>query len=242
MVVVITIPRMAATIERRLLVNYRVDADTILPLLPDGLRPQLVNGSAVAGVCLIRLGHFRPAWFAPRVGHRSESAAHRIAVEWDAPGGVRTGVFIPRRHSASRLAQAAGGRIFPGVHERARVTATESDQSLHVTVESADLHVDVGVEIIPSTGFRSALFSDVDAASEFFRKDAVGLSPTRDSNLESLRLDTEAWGVQPGRVTQLASSFFDAFPSGAAELDHALVMRDVPVIWSSDRDRGHWRR
>ncbi|MBN8206112.1 DUF2071 domain-containing protein [Microbacterium esteraromaticum] len=238
----ITTPRMAATIERRLLVNYRVQPDAIAPILPDGLRPQLVDGSAVAGVCLIRLAHFRPAWFAPRAGHRSESAAHRIAVEWDGPRGVRTGVFIPRRHSASRLARAAGGRVFPGVHEAARVTSIESHDSVHVTVSSTDLRVDVAVDVAESADFRSSLFADVDQASEFFRKDAVGLSPTRSPGLEGLRLDTDAWRVQPGHIRHAASSFFDGLPTGAAELDHVLIMRAVPVVWSAERHADHWRR
>ncbi|MGP3918848.1 hypothetical protein ACTWQA_44875 [Nonomuraea sp. 10N515B] len=30
-------------------------------LLPDGLRPQLVRGHAVAGICLLRLGDVRPS-------------------------------------------------------------------------------------------------------------------------------------------------------------------------------------
>jgi len=227
---------MAATIERRLLVNYRVDPEVVQALIPDGLRPQLVDGSAIAGVCLIRLGDFQPAWFAPAVGHRSESAAHRIAVEWDGPDGRRTGVYILRRHSASRLARMAGGRIFPGVHEPARVTSRETAANLSVAVEAAGLHVRVDVEILPTDQFRSTLFPDLGAASDFFRKDAVGWSPTRSGHLEPLRLDTDAWQVEPARAAHVESSFFDALPAGSAEFDHVLVMRGVKVLWSSPSD------
>jgi hypothetical protein len=224
---------MAATIERRLLVNYRVDPHAAETLLPDGLRPQLVDGSAVAGVCLIRLSDFRPAWFPPKMGHRSESAAHRIAVEWDGPDGLRTGVYIPRRHSASRLAQIAGGRVFPGVHEPAKIAARASTEKLHVTVVAADVHVDVDVEVVPPEQFQSTLFTDLAAASDFFRKDAIGWSPTRAGHLEPLRLDTDAWRVEPGHASRVESSFFDALPPGVAEFDHVLIMREVPVLWSS---------
>jgi hypothetical protein len=56
---------MSSVIERRLLVNYRVDPEVaarlLAPLqLPTPLWPQLVNGWAVAGICLIRLGKLRP--------------------------------------------------------------------------------------------------------------------------------------------------------------------------------------
>ncbi|NYD75779.1 DUF2071 domain-containing protein [Leifsonia soli] len=224
---------MAATIERRLLVNYRIDPRVAQEMLPRGLRPQLVRGNALAGVCLIRLGGFRPQWFSPKIGHRSESAAHRIAVEWDGPGGVRTGVYIPRRHSASRLAQLAGGRVFPGVHEHAVVTSVESSTHLNVKVEAADIYVDVDVDVVPPERFQSGMFTDLTAASEFFRKDAVGWSPTRDGRLEALRLDTDAWRVEPGVATRVESSFFDVLPVEAAELDHVLIMRGVPVVWSS---------
>jgi hypothetical protein len=49
-------PTMSSVIERRLLVNYRVDPAAAASLLPTPLRPQLVNGWAVAGICLIRAG------------------------------------------------------------------------------------------------------------------------------------------------------------------------------------------
>jgi hypothetical protein len=224
---------MAATIERRLLVNYRLDPQAARELLPRGLRPQLVSGNALAGVCLIRLGHFRPQWFSPKIGHRSESAAHRIAVEWDVPGGVRTGVYIPRRHSASRLAQLAGGRVFPGVHESANVRSAESATHLNVKVDAADIHVDVDVEVVPPGRFHSEVFTDLAAASEFFRKDAVGWSPARDGRLEALRFDTDAWRVETGIATRVESSFFEALPVEAAKFDHVLVMRGVPVVWSN---------
>lgn len=214
---------MAATIERRLLVNYRVDPEVIAPLLPAGLRPQLVRGSAVAGVCLIRLGQFRPRGVTPRIGHRSESAAHRIAVAWDGPDGPRTGVYIPRR--------------FPGVHEPADIVSTESAARIGVVVDAADLQVDVELDVVAPPQFRSDLFPDLTSASEFFRKDAVGWSPTRSGRLEALRLDAhDAWHVDPGQATRVRSSFFDALPAGAAAFDHVLVMRGVPVLWSRPAD------
>ena len=54
------VPHVAATIERRLLVNYRVDPGALQRVIPAGFRPHLVNGVGVAGICLIRLGQLRP--------------------------------------------------------------------------------------------------------------------------------------------------------------------------------------
>jgi len=74
-------PSLSSVIERRLLVNYRVAPQVAGGLLPAPLRPQLVNGWAVAGICLIRLRWLRPSRVPGWAGLRTENAAHRIAVE-----------------------------------------------------------------------------------------------------------------------------------------------------------------
>ena len=59
------IPVIRGVIDRRILVNYRVDAAVLARLLPAPFRPKLVNGAGMAGVCLIRLRDIRPR-FLPR--------------------------------------------------------------------------------------------------------------------------------------------------------------------------------
>lgn len=229
-------PTMSATIARRVLINYRLDPDIVRRLLPDGLRPQLVDGNAVAGVCLIRLSAFRPAAIRPAVGHSSRSAAHRIAVEWDDAAGRRTGVYIPRRHSSSRLARAAGGRVFPGTYAPATISIRDTSDSIDARIDADDLHVHVVGRSGPSVPLRSELFATLEESSAFFRKDPVGWSPSRSGTLEGLRLETNAWSVEPLEVTDLTSSFFDAFPQDAVTFDHALLMSDVPTRWSRPSD------
>jgi hypothetical protein len=41
-----TIPGLAGTIDRRLLINYRVDAEVLRRFLPPPFRPQLVAGAS----------------------------------------------------------------------------------------------------------------------------------------------------------------------------------------------------
>jgi hypothetical protein len=229
---------MAGEIERRLLVNYRVDPAALSGLLPPHLRPQLVDGRAVAGICLIRLGSLRPKGLPAALGLTTENAAHRVAVEWDDKGGRRTGVFIPRRDSDSRLTVLLGGRIFPGAHNHARFTVEETKEQLHVAFRADDGTAEVDVTaVIEPTLMDSGLFADVGEASRFFEQGAIGLSPGRDpSRLETVRLSTHAWRIEPCRVLSCGSSFFEdssRFAPGAAELDSALVMRKVPVVWDS---------
>lgn len=232
------LPQIAGEIERRLLVNYRVDPALLGDLLPPQLRPQFIDGMAVAGICLIRLGGLRPRGLPSTFGLRTENAAHRIAVEWDEFGTTRAGVFIPRRHSDSRLTLWLGGRVFPGVHHHARFRVEETENRIRVAFDSVDgaTTVDVTVDVEPSlTG--SQLFADVNQASQFFEQAAVGFSPARNaSRLEAVRLTTSAWHVEPCRVVRSRSSFFEdttRFPAGGVHLDSALVMRKVPVLWDA---------
>ncbi|MFF8729418.1 DUF2071 domain-containing protein [Streptomyces sp. NPDC015171] len=229
-------PRLSSVIERRILVNYRVAPDAAARLLPEPLRPQLVRGHAVAGICLLRLGHVRPAWAPEAFGLRSENAAHRIAVEWDGPDGVETGVYIPRRDTASRLNAWAGGRVFPGEHGRADFEVYETPRRMHVAMAARDGATQVDVTVEPADELRgSELFGDLAEASRFFREGKKGLSPTTSGlHLDGMELRTDAWHVEAGRVRSAASSFFDdleRFPRGTAALDCALIMRNVPADW-----------
>lgn len=54
-------PRVGALLDRRILVNYRVDPDVAAAVLPAPFRPVIVGGHAIAGICLIRLGRISPA-------------------------------------------------------------------------------------------------------------------------------------------------------------------------------------
>src|ERR1700761_6111225 len=80
-------PASASFIERRLLVNFRLDPETTARILPEGTRPLLRRGHAVGGICLIRLAGARRsggplpglADLAGRFGLRAEIAVHRIA-------------------------------------------------------------------------------------------------------------------------------------------------------------------
>jgi hypothetical protein len=227
---------MSSVIERRLLVNYRVDPEVAARLLPTPLRPQLVSGWAVAGICLIRLGRLRPSWVPGWAGMRSENAAHRVAVEWDVMGGRQSGVYVPRRDSDSVITVLAGGRLFPGVHHRASFNVHETAHNLQVAFASTD-GTAVSVDIRVAQQLQgSALFADLREASDFFRGGAAGFSATRDGGrLDGLELKADRWVVEPAEVISVCSSFFDdarLFPPGSAAIDCALLMREIPVTWN----------
>jgi hypothetical protein len=226
--------RVRAQLRRRILVTYRVDPEVARALVPAPFRVEIVDGSAVAGVCLIGFSAMRPGWLVPKVGLSSENVAHRIAVEWDEDGTTRSGVYIFRRHASTWFPVLGGGRLFPGVHRRARFALRESGRRFGVRMSSAEVNVDVEVEL--GGPWRSSLFATVDEASEFYRHGAVGWSPRLgDDGVEALELTSSDWEVTPATVLHVESSFFDSLPPGSVSLDSALVMRDLPLEWKAPR-------
>lgn len=230
------IPTMHGLIDRRMLVNFRVQPDVIRRLLPPYFRPKLVKGWAMAGVCLIRLADIRPRGFPLPCGLTSENAAHRIAVEWDENGIMREGVFIPRRDTSSSLQALAGGCVFPGVHHVADFEVTESSDEFQLRMRSRDDTAFVEVHArraaqIPKT----SIFASLDEASEFFMHGSVGYSATNNPNCcDGLELFTDKWQVEPLEVLSLNSCFFNdpsRFPLGSIRFDCALLMRNIAHEW-----------
>jgi hypothetical protein len=230
------IPVIRGVIDRRILVNYRVDPEVLSRLLPAPFRPKLVGGVGMAGVCLIRLTHVRPRLLPGWCGVSSENAAHRIAVEWDQDGAVREGVFIPRRDSSSRLNALVGGRLFPGVHHHARFEVEERDGLYRVRLDSDDRRTHLLVEGRVADALPpGSVFGSLAEASEFFRRGSLGYSVTRrPGEFDGLELRSFAWEVRPLAVERVESSFFGdrvLFPPGSAELDCALLMRGIDHEW-----------
>ncbi len=156
---------MECTIERRLLVNYRIQPEFVAALLPRPFRPQLISGLAVGGVCLIRLG-----------GHL-------------------------------------------------RIDVSSRDGRMQLTVAAATAGV-----------LGSELFATLGDAVGFFRRGALGLSPSaRTGRLDAVCLHSATWAAQPMIVEHIRSSLFDdtrLFPRGTCSLDSALVMRNLPARWA----------
>jgi hypothetical protein len=223
-----------AQVRRRLLISYRLDPLVARALVPEPFRPQIVDGSAVAGVCMIGLQSVRPGWVRPRLGFRTENVAHRVAVEWDENGLTRNGVYIVERHSSSLLPVIAGGRLFPGVQKRARFDLDETESRFRVKMAAPGTQVAVDVQL--GGPWTSSLFATVDAASDFHQYGSVGWSPRRDgAGVEPLELTSTDWAVQPAQVLSIKSSFFDALPEGSAVLDSAVAMLDLPFVWDTPR-------
>ena len=198
------IPTLEGIIDRRLLVNYRVDPDYLQRLLPDPFRPKRIHGMGIAGICLIRLKQIRPRMLPALLGFSSENAAHRIAVEWEEHGHSREGVYIPRRDTSSQFNTLIGGRLFPGVHHHASFHVTEEDGSFSVHITSDDGETRVAVEAhLASHLPEHSIFASLEEASAFFEYGSLGYSVTKQAGkLDSLELRCRDWKVEALQVTK----------------------------------------
>jgi hypothetical protein len=225
-------------IDRRLIVNYRIEPDVVARQLPEPFRPLVVGGWAVGGVCFIRLGGIRPARVPSVFSMTTENAAHRFAVAWEDGEGRHEGVYVPRRETNSRITSWAGGRAFPGDYRLARFTVTENTSDLRIAVASRDGSVRLSVSARSSDVLGSSLFRTTDDAVAFFRCGSISYSPTRGRDrLDGVRLLSDRWEAAPVSVDHMMSSLFDdvtLFPPGSCTLDSGLVMRNLPARWHTE--------
>lgn len=226
-------------IERRILVNYRIDPTAIEALLPAPFKPKLVEGQAIVGICLIRLNKMRPHFGLNVCGLRSENAAHRIAVEWEENGKHHEGVYIPRRDTSSLLNHWLGGRLFPGKQNLAsfnvKEEVTENQGSYHIEINSQDRQISVALDafIDPVKGLENSLFNNLEEVSKFFYDGRTGYSPSAThKTLEGMTLESASWDMIPLTVTRLHSSFWESYDG--LVFDSAVLMRDIRHHWEKE--------
>ena len=229
------------TIERRVLLNYRLDAAALQRALPRPFRPKLYHGYGIGGVCMIRFSGLRPRRVPRWLGLGSENAAHRIAVEWEQDGERHEGVFIPRRDTNSSFNRMLGGRVFPGIFQRSAFEAKESPASVSIRIVRDDGGDEIRFAGHISTSLpATSIFPSLAEAVGFFSLGATGYSATHSvGRYHGMELRCLDWSVTPLAVEQARSCFFDnrdRFPEGTAQLDCALLMRGIAHEWHSRPD------
>ena len=120
------------TIDHRILLNFRIDPEVMSRNLPSEFTPKLVGGYAVGGICQVSLSEMRANGLPAILGTQSHNAAHRIAVTTSQGEGV----FVTRRDTNSTLNTLSGGRIFPGVYQKAAFDVSSHQDSYTVSIET----------------------------------------------------------------------------------------------------------
>ena len=230
-------PTLEGMIARRVLVNFRVDPALARRLVPEPLDVATHRGHAVVGVCLIRLEHLRPQGLPQVLGLSSENMAHRIAIRYPTPNGMKDGVFIWRRDTDQRAVALLGGRVFPGVHRHAQFDVRENQERIVMDVRTQHREADVSLKAASTAAWNgSKVFQVFEEACAFFRRGDCGFSCSRNgATLEGIQLHPLKWQMSPLRIEYAAASFYEDakhFPKGSIEFDCALLMRGIPHQWS----------
>jgi hypothetical protein len=213
-----------------LLVNAVVDPDEAARRLPQGFGPHVTADGTVVGCCLLEIEAIRPAGLPAFVGQRLRAAAHRISVEWDdGAGETVTGVFVPVRHTDSRLAVALGGRWFPGVHERAHIEVLASEFDLRWRVDPFEA-VGLGIRVAASVSADASAGAMCDQVGATCLGASVGVSPDRRGRLEAARMELAHRDARAVTIESLESGFLDSFST--ATLSTSYLICDADVTWT----------
>ena len=132
----------------------------------------------------------------------------------------------------------AGGRLFPGVHNRAQFNVRETENEFRVSMNSLDGSAHVLVDGRTTSNLPpDSVFASVADVSRFFEAGSLGYSPDgSNGRFDGLELRSFNWHVEPLRITNVESSFFDdrdMFPEGSVAFDNALLMRGIDHEWHS---------
>lgn len=220
---------MIGRIRRRLLVNEWADPAEVLPHLPRGMRPHVgSNGGVVVGCCMIEIESARPWPFPSRFGVGIRAAAHRISVEVGPKHQPTLAVWVPVRHTDSKAAVLAGGRVFPGVHATADVAIRADARFLRWTIsggphESGAFDIEACARV-ERTNDASSEVADIVIGT------ALGLSPGRQAGeIEAIEMNPSHCRSRIVELANLESDFMSGFTSAMPA--ETLLMNDVDVTW-----------
>lgn len=211
-------------IRQRVLLTYRVDEEWLQRQLPPGFVPTIVDGTALAGLCLLRWEALRPAGLPAWAGFPVDGIAER----WFAHRAGRAhqpGVVIPRRWVRGRAAATLTRLVAGGHAEPTRVSFLRHGEQLRVRTLEGPL-VDVTVAPAPELS-STALFGGDAAAVEALHATAKrGWSGCGNASIAATDMVADAaWDAHPAAAVAVRQ---DVLPDHAV-LDHALVMERVPA-------------
>jgi hypothetical protein len=223
--------RLTGIMARRLLVNWRVPVSMAERVLPPAVRPKVIAGHAVAGLCWVRLEQLRPVGLPAFAGLASENLAVRIAIEW--AGG--SGAIIFRRDTASRFIASISRHANFGEQHFGTFQAHDEGRETQISAsgfEDGQAH-HTSVIDSPDAVNASSVFSDVSSADAFFCNCSRGYSAGRKPGTwVGLCLQLHEWNFKPVRLVSARSTLIDSLFEGTAVLDSAFIMRNLRHTWT----------
>jgi len=228
-------PAVRGVIERRILMNYRIDVGTLDTVLPEPFRGREVgeSGKGIGSVCLMRVGNARLRFAPSAFGVSVETATHRISAEREKDGKTENCVYVPRREVSSGFFGAVGESLLPAELNRGDFRVAENDGFCRVHVDCGDEFAGVEVRETERDEIdHDSVFDSVSSAAEFFCEAGMRYSPSGD-RYDSVELCPREWGMKPVKVGEARSSLFERLEG--AELDSAFRMEDIEHEWRPRR-------
>jgi len=228
-------PAIRGVIERRILVNYRVDLGKLDTVLPEPFKGREVgeSGKGIGSICLMRLGDARVRFAPEAFGFSVETATHRISAVRNKNGGTEDCVYVPQRVVSSRFCASMGERLLPAELECGDFRVEERNGVCRIRVDCGDEFA--GVEIKEKEGGEiedGSVFESAGSAAEFFCEAGMRYSPSGD-RYEGVELCPREWEMESVEVTGSRSSFFERLDG--AELDSAFRMEGIEHEWRPRR-------
>lgn len=228
-------PPFKGIIDRRILINYKVENNVLRRLLPSPFSPRLINGYGIAGVCLIRRKQLKINSFPSWMSVNTETALYRIAVTWEQYGKQHTGSYVLRKETDSLMQIFANSRWSDDSQNWARFHVKEEKRSQQDVYEINCFSKDgTSLAITANTALRfpqESVLKTLDTASCFFEDESHYISPKYQTSVFNCLSETTLnWKMSPLSVGALQSDFFEnkqLFPKGSIYFDHALLMKNV---------------
>lgn len=223
------LPSVRARMHERFVINWRLPEQAVAELLPaPWLRPQLVNGYAVASWCVLDLRRITLAPLAPVVGPRSLSCAARYAVIDTRDSVDRPAVFVPVRNTDSASGAWFTTLGFSAPHRLVNVNLSGGALNVHDhegTLFAADL--------APASTLDSALFSTVDEFAALIAQGKRSYGPSRFAGqLTVLDLDKRDVKYEPYSATNLDGVVPQSWAALGGVVDSVFRTRDATYTWT----------
>ncbi len=212
-------------VRSRVLVFHRLTERAARRLLPIGLEPRLIDGTAIATTSYARIGSLLPGR-----GSGTHHLAYRIAARSE-DGPV---TWVARRASSSRLGAGLSEKVLRRAHGRASFQIEKDAFELRLRAraggrEELFLHVEVGERA-------GSVFSSPEAV-RLFLEDAGTVQPPDALAPETDRIDARGpFGPEPLAVHACRAAFLEEECGAEARLDGAwrLVPRRLQPVRRSE--------
>ncbi len=229
-------PTIRGFVERRLLVNYRVDLETLDKALPAPFRAREVGDTreGMGSVCFTQVEDARPSLFPSGMGTTVEAVTHRVSAELRLEGEPTAEhcFYVPQREVSSRLQAIVGRRLLPTKMEQAEITTEENGDGCLVLVEDGIEKVGFEVrETDTDEVDEDSVFYSVESARVFLCEGGVEYSRSGGS-YGGLNCCQDGGEMVPVEVTRARSSYFEKM---GGVLDSAFVIAETEHEWQPDR-------